>query len=148
MDIGVRVKQELDQLACSMDTSHSSCMREAITQNLPTGANYCPTGLFDRMTALFLPMGLVVTVASAGAYSGQPRPAVVVQTNRAAKQSERDSLPTHKHPVGHRACKDSYAPKWIKWDDQILATVGRGRQQFTVQLPLSALCGESGSRYL
>ena len=98
MDIGVRVEQELDQLACSMDKSHSSCMREAITQNFPTGANYFPAGLFDRMTALFLPRGLVVIVANAGAYSGQPRPAVVVQANRAAKQSERDSLPTQQAP--------------------------------------------------
>lgn len=33
------------------------------------------------MTALVLQRGLIVTVASAGEYSGQPRPAVVVQAN-------------------------------------------------------------------
>ena len=34
------------------------------------------------MTALVLLRGLIVTVASPGVYSGQPRPAVVVQANR------------------------------------------------------------------
>ena len=34
------------------------------------------------MTEVVLQRGLVVTVASPGAYSGKPRPAVVVQANR------------------------------------------------------------------
>lgn len=34
------------------------------------------------MTRLVLQRGLIVTVASPGAYSGKPRPAVVVQANR------------------------------------------------------------------
>ena len=34
------------------------------------------------MSALLLQRGLIVTVAATGAYSGKPRPAVVVQANR------------------------------------------------------------------
>jgi len=34
------------------------------------------------MTRLALQRGMIVTVASAGVYSGKPRPAVVVQANR------------------------------------------------------------------
>ena len=34
------------------------------------------------MSALVLQRGLIVTVAATGAYSGKPRPAVVVQANR------------------------------------------------------------------
>ena len=34
------------------------------------------------MTSVALQRGLIVTVATAGVYSGKPRPAVVVQANR------------------------------------------------------------------
>ncbi|HGY5550830.1 MAG TPA: type II toxin-antitoxin system PemK/MazF family toxin [Prochlorococcus sp.] len=39
-------------------------------------------GRLDSMSSLQIQRGQVITVASPGAYSGKPRPAVVVQANR------------------------------------------------------------------
>ena len=45
--------------------------------------------------------GTVVTVASPGAYSGKPRPAVVVQADRWLQApSQCQPLPPHQHPDG------------------------------------------------
>lgn len=70
MAIGVRVEPELerrlDQLALSLGKSRSTCVREAIALYV------------DRFSGgeEAMRQSQVVTVASPGAYSGKPRPAV------------------------------------------------------------------------
>lgn len=109
MAIGIRLEpeleQQLDRLADSLSKTRIACVSEAIARYLSRfngdeeakrqssliAASSSTTGVerttpqlerLDSMSSLQIQRGQVITVARPGAYSGKPRPAVVVQANR------------------------------------------------------------------